>query len=367
MKKIVLFFDRPYIDAHFCFTELAKNFVKHGYAVDLFYIQNNNYTPPVFFTDNIRLLQFPKSFFSKFEFWSKIFYSKEYKYEATIGTPLLGTELAFKLSKFLNIPCFYLADEIFDPNIDWHPVKNYKQHKKKDRLINNNCTATLALGLERYKYQASVNALGSNHKYFILPNSPSGKSNKLTSHYFRDIFQIEDSKPIILFIGNMWWSLAKKVWEETKTYSDRDYHLIFHMRSAGWEEQYNNHNLIKFSHIPVPQYMMEYVVSSADIGLVLYDKEVPKEEKNGLTGGKIGTYLKCNLPIVIGNLPEFINYENDKVGIFWDNSKENIDSAIKRAILNKKKLADNIPAYYEKNLNYENSFGSFINFLKEIK
>ena len=96
-KKIALFFDRTYVDAHYCFTELAKSLSKDGFMVDLYHIANPFNPSPAFYDDNIRVLPFPLNKFQKAEFWYRIFNSKVHQYSAAIGTPVKGAWLAYKL------------------------------------------------------------------------------------------------------------------------------------------------------------------------------------------------------------------------------------------------------------------------------
>ena len=52
----------------------------------------------------------------------------------------------------------------------------------------------------------------------------------------------------------------------------------------------DQHPFIKMSRMPIPSTMLNYMVSSADIGLALYDRESIPEKRNAFTGGKIGIY-----------------------------------------------------------------------------
>jgi len=364
MKKAALFFDRSYVDAHFCFTELAKHLADSGYIVDLYHLGNPYNPPPVFFNDKIRVFNFPQSKFQKVEFWIKLKLYKDFKYSVVFGTPVKGIWLAYKVAKSQKIPLIYLADEIINPETKFFDGFDYVKDKKKDIKANKYATATIALSERRYLYQKRINSLSDTHKYFVIPNAPAGKSEKLKSNYFRDIFNITDNKPIILFIGSINWKLARKVFEETKNYKDKDYHIIFHGRS---KNQMGNekHPFIKISDTPLPSYLINYAFSSADIALVLYDKSSLAEAENGETGGKIGTYLKNRLPVIAGNLELFKDFEINNVGVFWD-GKEDIDTLIKKILSLKTDISKNIPKFYEQNYNYSNYFNLLKSFLNEI-
>lgn len=366
MKKIALFFDRYYIDAHACFTELIKHLVETGYHIDLYYHANPYNPPPVFYDDRIRLFQIPTLKYHFVEFWGKMRLMKEKKYTATIGTPINGAWLAHKVSKQQNIPMFYLADEIFDPEVRYHEVDNWDEAKKKDITANKAATATIALGEERYQYQKKVNGLNENHRYFIIPNTWAGEVKKRRSCYFRDFFNIDDKKPIVLFIGTLNWKLAQKIMETTRHLDPEEtpYHIVFHGRSVGMMGE-DKHEFIKISRLPLPSYLMGYAVSSADIGLVLYDKDIEQERNNAWTGGKIATYLKNQLPVIAGNVDEFRRFEQARIGLYWD-GEEPIDKMIRQMIKQMPAMSARIPAYYKQHLEYSQYFSVFEHFLKEI-
>jgi len=363
MKRIGLFFDRSYVDAHSCFRELAMQFAGKGFLVDLYHISNPYNPAPVFFNDKIRVYDFPRSKFEKLEFWYKYFLSEDKKYDVLIGTPVEGGRLAYHLARKKKIPLVYLADEILDPVVKYHKIENWDSVKKTDIKINNFATCTIALGEERYQYQKKINKLESNHKYFVIPNSESGPSKRLKSNYFRDIFNIEDRKPIILFIGTMNWNLAKVIFEQTKKYKDKNYHIVFHGRTHGLIGE-GDHPFIKISKTPLPSNLLNYAVSSADLGLVLYDKSIEQEKNNGWTGGKIGTYLKNELPLIAGNLDEFKKFETQNVGICWDGIEE-IDVAINKAISQSEHMRQSIPSFYKDNCDYKSFFEPFYDFILE--
>ncbi len=362
MKRIALFFDRPYVDAHFCFTELARNLAERNFQVDLYHIPNPYNLSPGFLNDEIRVKQFPISKTQKLDFFLKALFTDKLKYDAIIGTPINGAVMGARIAKREKIPFFYLADEIFDPLTKYHSIANWEKAKRLDIAANNKAAASIALGEERYKYQKKVNHLPDSLPYFVIPNSPSGEVKKLQSSYFRDIFEIKDSKPIVLFIGTLGWNLAKLIYERTKEYRDKEYHLIFHGRTKGLMGDGNAHPFIKVSGQPLPSTLLNYAVSSADLGLVLYDKTIPQEQNNGWTGGKIGTYFKNGLPVIAGNLEQFKVFEEKNIGTFWD-AKVEIDLIIKNTLNKITTLQKNIPDFYAEHYQYETFFDRFYSFL----
>ncbi len=355
--RIALLFDRTYIDAHPCFLELANHLVRIGFGIDLYMKFNSANYQPFFENQDIQLIPFPVSKIQRTEYWYKIFLSKERKYKAIIGTPVAGAWLAFRTARVLGMPYYYFADELVEHLIISSPEKIRARMASQNYKANRFARASIALGEVRYLEQKELNKIDYPHEHVILPNAPSGPAVHLRSNYFRDIFNIEDRKPILLFIGTIQWNLAKRLYEETKDYSDRDYHIIFHGRTLGLMGN-GDHPFIKVSTFPLPSALMNYAVSSADIGLALYDQSSTRESRNAFTGGKIGTYLKNELPIIAGNAVSLKVFEEQKVGIYWDGELE-FDVVAKRAITNLKDLRQNIRDFYSKNFQYELFFESF--------
>ena len=364
MKRIALLFDRTYVDAHSCFTELARHLSKGGYEVHLYCLLNSFNPVPVFYDSNIRVLLFPRSKFERIDFWQKVLFAKEYKYNAVIGTPFEGIFLAQKVAKKLRIPIIYMADEIYNDKLDRHEFPDYRLLKKKDINANAFASATISLGEERFSYQKKINKLPESHTYFVIPNAPAGTSVQLKSNYFRDIFGIIDTKPIVLFIGTLGWSLAKKLFESSRKFKEKDYHLIFHSRTLG-QMGNEEHPFIKISKTPVDSNMLNYVVSSADIGLVLYDKDSVAEKENTLTGGKIGSYLKNNLPLIAGNVLELKQLEEKGLGVYINDISE-IDAAIFKIQNDRHAYKKNIEEVYAREYNYSVFYKSFETYLNGV-
>ena len=350
-RKIALFFDRTYVDAHHCFRELANQLAGLGFGIDLYSIANSFNHQPFFEDPNIRLFQFPISKFQLLEFWAKVLYAKDRQYCAIVATPIEGTWLAYRVAKIKKIPYYYLADELVKHLLSGKPEKARIRLDRRNYVANKGATATIALGEERFLLQKKFNRIDYPHTYFVIPNSPGGRPVRQKSNFFRDIFDIEDRKPILLFAGTLNWNLAKQIFESTKNYGERDYHIVFHTRTIGLMGE-ESHPFIKISHVPLPANMMNYAVSSADIGLALYDKFSEHETMNAFTGGKIGTYLKNELPLIAGSARDLKVLEDEKVGVYWDGEVE-FDEIAKKAIRNLEMNRAHIDCFFQKHLQYD--------------
>jgi hypothetical protein len=357
MQRIALLFDRAYFDTQPCFMELAIQLANSGFLVDIYMPFKSNNHLPFFENNSIRILPFPDSGFQKAEYWSKIIYSKDRKYNAIIGTPVRGVWVSYNTARIQQIPYYYFADELVDHIVVNSPPGTQKKLGKRNYLANKNAIASIVLSEERFNIQKILNKIDYPHDHIVIPNAQSGDAKRLKSNYFRDYFNIEDRKPILLFIGTLGWNLAKKIYEETKNYGEREYHLIFHARTSGLMGG-KSHPFIKISDIPLPGSILNYAISSVDLGLALYDKNFTQENRNGFTGGKIGTYLKNELPIIAGSAENLRLFEEKEVGVYW-NGESPFDEIASKAIRNMEINRKNIPTFYRENLQYEFFFEKF--------
>jgi hypothetical protein len=356
-ERIALLYDKSYIDTQYCYMELASQLADSGFHVDLYMPFGSNNHVPFFENQAIRVLPFPDSVFHSAEYWLKILYARDRKYRAVIGTPIRGAWAAYRTATFQKIPYYYFADELLEHLLTGFEASARKKLTHRNYISNKKAIASITLGEGRYRAQKEQNKIDYPHNYIVIPNAQAGPAVKLKSNYFRDIFNIEDRKPILLFAGTLNWSLAKRIYEESKSFGERNYHLIFHARTLGLMGQ-NNHPFIKVSTMPIPATMLNYAFSSADMGLAIYDKNSEHESNNGITGGKIGTYLKNGLPLIAGSAENLKVFEDEKVGIYWDGELP-FDQIASKAINEMEANKKAIPEFYRKNLQYEFFFEKF--------
>ena len=80
-------------------------------------------------------------------------------------------------------------------------------------------------------------------------------------------------------------------------------------------------------------------------------EESEHETNNGITGGKIGTYLKNGLPLIAGSADNLKIFEEQGVGTYWD-GKLPFDQIARHAIKSIKLHTENISSFYRKHLQY---------------
>jgi len=168
------------------------------------------------------------------------------------------------------------------------------------------------------------------------------KKNK----YLREKLNIPDDKKIALYIGSLGtWTLTDVLINQVDNWSD-DWVLVLHPRYANDEFVFNYSEKISrnkkifvstepFSNIED----LEKIICSADIGIALYNYDFLSHYtgKNiiflGLSSGKIATYFKYGLPVIINsniNISDLVKkynlglvaYQNNHINPNFINDKD---------------------------------------------
>ena len=229
------------------------------------------------------------------------------KYDLVLGIDPEGVIAAWNYSKKSSTPFIYLSFEIFFGD---ELKKHWEPFEKKDEII---ASRQASLVIIQDKWRAELlgreNSIPKN-KFVYMPVSPTNTKNS-KSNYLRSRFNIPEEKFIVLHSGSFDdWTYAEELIESLESWP-RNAMLVVHTRQNHKNKnpylnrlkKSENENFI-LSTMPLGSVEYEEMVSSADIGLVLY-KPMPNDkylQKNikiiGLSSGKFSTYMKYNLPAI---------------------------------------------------------------------
>ena len=154
---------------------------------------------------------------------------------------------------------------------------------------------------------------------FLIPHSPIGdyqtpnRKPDVCNNFFRKKFSLDASEKIILHAGWIHDAMCvDKIAETSKSWKS-NYRLVLHER----EKRSPNEPFIQYvsslsgnktllSLNPVSFDRMEEVFSSADIGIIAYEKKYGEGRENAhKASGKLGQYLKCGIPVIALDLPGY--------------------------------------------------------------
>jgi len=205
----------------------------------------------------------------------------------------------------------------------------------------------------------------------ILPVAAIGQSFREKGNYFRNKFNIDSQKIVVLYAGNFTkWSMCLEIINSSRTWPDCCV-LIMHTWVKNIEkydyyremkrEASGNSGRVFFSTDPVPYSELPRVLSSADIGLAFYAGDEENFTEIGFSSNKIAQYLQAGLPIISNDLPSLKRaIEGEGCGICVSSVKE-IGSAIVAIGNEMQKFRDKAFATYERHYNMEHIFGAFWN------
>jgi hypothetical protein len=209
-------------------------------------------------------------------------------------------------------PYIYFCLEI----IGFDQINTIKSKIRKylEIIFNKRALFTIVQDDHRKSMIQKMHRLNEN-TIFCVPNSYIGIKKRKTN-YLRTKFNIPMEKVIILYAGGIEsWALDSALIEAVDEWDD-NYVLILH----GWsrdnylnklrpliEKVNRSKQRIFISNNSVNEKEYLELVSSADIGLVWYKKNIPENVKNiGLSSGKFSAFLRCGLPIIVPSYLEGI-------------------------------------------------------------
>ncbi len=233
-----------------------------------------------------------------------------------------------------KIPFVYFSLEI----VDFDQIKTIKDKIKKyfEIFFNKRASFTVIQDEIRKRLIKQVNSLDESH-LFCIPNSYIGTLKGKTT-YLRDKYKISSDKIIILYAGGIEaWAIDRTLIESVCEW-DNKYILVLHGWSRDGYLQTLNSYIDKINTPKKKIYISlgilneeEYgeLVTSADIGLVWYKIELPNNvAKMGLSSGKLASFLRCGLPVIV---PSYLEGLNEMIPKYQFGILANSESEIKNA------------------------------------
>lgn len=369
-NRVCLFFDRPYVDAHYCFREMVTHFLEKEWEVDLFIPFSLLHPVPFFGTfanENLKVFFVDSPHKGTLQFLGRALNRRDYR--VIIATPQWALCCAALTGKILNVPVFCLSDEIFgSAQTEWSAAQrrlSRGQLKWKQREIwaHRQCALTIALHRSRFEQVQKINTLPEHHACAVIPNAPSGEARRLQSSFYHDTLNIPADQVILLHSGGFRWSLLNRLAEVSSLWT-KDLTVVVQGRMKERAGYATNARLKITDHV-LPSDMMRYATSSADIGLVLYDRNHPEEARNGATAGKLGLYLSCGLPVICCNLEVLKWVEEEGCGL-WVDDVSQIPEAAKKIMTSYENYSKNARRIFDERYEYSKHFNQFFEELLKV-
>lgn len=235
-----------------------------------------------------------------------------HRYTCFIGIDTNGLIAATTAGFVRKVPVLYWSLEIrflYEFTVG-DPVNRI--FKRLERMCHRKALLTIIQDWRRADSLMSENGIKSP-RVVIVPNGPLGAAPKLSSDYFNRKFSLPSSQRIILHAGmisppvlSLELAKAASEWPDAWT-------LILHERVRRDPSDPYLRNIeetgldrVLLSLDPVLYDELDFLVSSGDVGIVLYDEALgPNFSLMAGASGKLAQYLKCGLPVVCTDLPGF--------------------------------------------------------------
>jgi hypothetical protein len=122
---------------------------------------------------------------------------------------------------------------------------------------------------------------------------------------------------------------------------------------------------VRFAREVLPSCLLDYAVSSASIGLALYDESSVNNRLMGTASGKVALYLKNGLPVIATRAGGFDWIEREGCGACVADVRE-IPAAAERISADYAATAARATAFYDRTLDFSVHFPAVAEFMASL-
>jgi hypothetical protein len=284
------------------------------------------------------------------------------KYRAIVAVPQWGLYYCARAAKLAGVPIGCISDEL--KSDDEAASGDARRWRARERQAHQQCRWTVALSVERADFVRRENRLPDSHPVFVVPNASSGPAVRHSSTYFRDRLALGADARILLHAGSLWWSRAKELAAVANHWPD-DWTVVFQTRLRLGENGFHDSGRVRFAREVLPAALLDYAVSSASIGLALYDDSSVNNRLMGTASGKVALYLKNGLPVIVTRAGGFDWVEREGCGACVADVRE-IPAAAERIWANYAETAARATAFYDRSLDFSTHFPAVAEFMASL-
>lgn len=375
MKRGLLLHFWADIDSNPTMMGLIRGLTVNGLELDVCYETRDFLLPPNF-PAGVTPLEVPswKSCSSTLlDFVQDRLKTKDYSF--VIAVDLQGLLVAEAVLAKHDIPLIYLSFELtFEDELETAEDRILKQ---REREISRQAALIIIQDEERGTLLTAENNLAPD-KIVFLPNSPAASPDMSDSDYLRRHLQISSGRKIVLHAGSFAsWTYGEELCESAHGWDDR-FVLVVHTRQFPQHDclitkmlkQCDPHKVI-FSTTPLPFDSYGKLISSCDIGLVLY-KTAPTKytQKNifhiGLSSGKFAYFARYGKPVLTNDLPSYRTmFQRHANGACLKgiNALQNVLPELEDSF---QAMGNNNDAFFREHLDFNKFFPSVVEKIKDL-
>ncbi len=242
----------------------------------------------------------------------------ESRYQCFIGIEKKGLIWAGILSRTYGCPLIYYSLELY---LEDHPrlaaalaTREYSYLRKMEKKYHQLCRATIIQDKLRAKALLKYNEIASTNLLY-LPISASGPIAGNKSKYFHQKYKISETKRLLLYFGLIQDArysadlvrIAPRLQDNTMLvlhgYGDQAY--LDYLQSIADMKR------TLFSLDIVAEEELLNVISSATIGLALYENTNSNDRLAAFSSVKMAYYMQCGVPVIAFDSESFIELMNE--------------------------------------------------------
>ena len=350
-RRLAFVIPHPYVDALACFREPIRLLADEGWAIDLYTGFSPVHPAPFFGRESVRLVPVVMSRLGAIDLVRRLVFHRP-KYRFIVTVPQWGLHYGAIASRLSGIPMGCISDELRTALEATTPEQ--RKWKARERRAHQRCRWTIALSQQRADFIRQENRLGPRHRMFVVPNAEPGPSRRVPSRYFHDVLGLPSDRRILVHAGSLWWKEAQALIESAQSWTN-DWVVVFQGRFVAIASDWHDSAHVRFSQQVLPAALLGYAVSSASIGLALYDDSGTNNRLMGTASGKVALYMKTALPVIATRAGGFEWIEREQCGVCVS-CVGDIPAAADRIWTDYARYACNVQRYYDESLEFATRF-----------
>ena len=228
-------------------------------------------------------------------------YSRETRYDFSIGVEKSGLIWASLLYRMTGVPFFYFSLELYD---EQHPYfrgwPGFSAWRRDEITAHKLAKATIIQDRHRGEHLDRSNSTENTPKIYF-PISTTGAPIVQKRDYLRKQYGISNDKRILLYLGLI--DESRGCLDVARTFGSTSeiFALVFHgYGDKRFVEKIRgvSGGSLNVSLDLVPEEELPYLVSSADIGLALYRRDCANDLLTACSSEKVALYCRAGIPFI---------------------------------------------------------------------
>ncbi len=354
--------EHAYVDALACFREPIKALAARGAHVDVYTRLTPTHPAPVFASPRVRVIPVDITYSGAAALAARLATHRP-RYAVVLAAPQWGLHWAVRASAVTGAPVGYISDElIIDSELTTSAQRRWKMRERRDHQ---RCAFSIALSQDRADFLRGANRLSGDHPIFVVPNSAPGPAQRLESHFFQEVLSIPANRTVIVHAGGMGWEPAEALAAAAAGWDDTMPAVVFQGRLPTQMRTRESRGAVWFSPATLPASLLDHAISSAHIGLALYDGRRANDRLMGTASGKLCLYMKNALPVITTRLACFDWVEREGCGVRVRTTDE-IPDAARTICADYERYADAVRHYYARHLDFTQTFEPVVHAIESL-